>query len=78
MKDLPRYYIVGDRPVKAVATSAGGMEVLAFDWKTGEFSPELTYLSRLVLPDPEVDRVSQDAFDAHVRRLREELSGSAG
>ena len=33
--DLPRYFIVGNRPVKFVKTEDGGMSVQVFDWSNG-------------------------------------------
>lgn len=70
--DLPRFFICGNRPVKFVATEDGGMDVLAYDWRTGEFVREMGYLSRCSLgTDPETDEVSRDDFDSHVASLRQ-------
>ncbi|MBI3181000.1 MAG: hypothetical protein HYZ28_02520 [Myxococcales bacterium] len=66
---LPRYFIVGDRPVKAVLTADGGMDVLAFDWGSGEMVREMGYLTRIMTSDPEVDEVSREEFDEKVREL---------
>lgn len=71
--DLPIYCIVGDRPVKAVETEDGGMDVLAYDWTTGEFRREPGYLHRVVTPDAEVDIVTEKAFEAQVALLRQRL-----
>ena len=70
--DLPRYCIVGRRPVKLVETSDGGMDCLAYDWDTGELVRNMDYLTRACLPDDEVDVVSVEQFDAQLARLRAE------
>jgi hypothetical protein len=44
--DLPRYCIVGARPVKAIETEDGGMDILAYDWSTGEFARHMEFLTR--------------------------------
>lgn len=71
--DLPRYCIVGARPVKAIETEDGGMDVLAFDWSTGEFARDMNYLTRVTLPDEEVETVPAHEFDAYVAELRSRL-----
>jgi hypothetical protein len=71
--DLPRYCIIGARPVKAVETADGGMDILAYDWSTGEFAREMGYLTRVSLPDEEVDLVSREQFDAYIAELRARL-----
>lgn len=71
--DLPRYCIVGARPVKAIETEDGGMDVLAYDWSTGEFTRDMGYLTRVSLPDEEVEIVSPDEFEAYVAKLRAKL-----
>jgi len=67
---LPRYCIVGARPVKAVATPDGGMDVLAYDWETGELKREMSYLVRVTSPDVEVELVSEAEFERRVGELR--------
>ncbi|MGC4120068.1 MAG: hypothetical protein QM765_36910 [Myxococcales bacterium] len=71
--DLPCYFIVGERPVKFVRTPEGGMEVLAFDWGTGEFVREMSYLSRCLLGKGEIDVVSEAEFEARAAELRARL-----
>ncbi len=71
--DLPRYCIVGARPVKAIETEDGGMDILAYDWSTGEFARHMEFLTRVCLPDEEVEVVSQEQFDAQVAELRARL-----
>lgn len=71
---LPRYFIVGDRPVKAVPTADGGMDLLAFDWDSGELIREMGYLTRVMLPgDPEVDEVSREQFERKLAELKARL-----
>lgn len=71
--DLPRYFVVGARPVKLVATPEGGLDVLALDFQSGEFVRELGYLSRCLGGDVEADEVAAAEFDARVAQLRKEL-----
>ena len=71
--DLPRYCIIGARPVMAVETADGGMDILASDWHTGEFARDMGYLTRISLPDEEVELVSREQFDACVAGLRARL-----
>ncbi|MFZ4738011.1 MAG: hypothetical protein ACOYM9_18790 [Bradymonadia bacterium] len=67
----PIYCIVGLRPVKAVCTPEGGLDVLAYDWKTGRFEREMKYLTTLTAPtDEDAEFVDRAAFDAHVADLR--------
>lgn len=69
---LPRYFIVGDRPVKLVDTPDGGMDVLAWEWGTGRFVRELRYLARVTGgTDAEVDEVGEADFERHCAALRE-------
>lgn len=70
---LPRYFKVGARPVKFVSTPAGGMDVLAFDWKTGQFVRAMQYLSRCSEGDPEVDDMEEGEFLEYVKKLRSEI-----
>lgn len=69
---LPRYFRVGERPVKFVATESGGMDVLAWDWQKKEFVREMKYLSRCFEGDPEVDDMEEDEFLELVKTLRNE------
>jgi len=75
---LPRYFIVGERPVKFVATPDGGMDVLAFDWKTGEFVREMRYLSKCSQGGGEVDEVEEGAFEAKVALEVAEIRAKGG
>jgi len=63
---------VGARPVMLVQTDDGGMTCMAFNWDTGEIERDMTMLTRALLPDGEVDIVTEEEFDQAVSRLREE------
>lgn len=67
-----RFWIVGIRPVRAVPTPGGGLEVEAFDWATGRFLPAPEYISRVFCGGPEVEEIDESAFHATVERLRRE------
>lgn len=64
--NLPRYFFVGVRPVKFVETAEGGLDVLAFDWTTGAFVREMSYLAKCSLGGGEVDEVESAEFEARV------------
>jgi hypothetical protein len=70
MMKLPCYCIVGDRPVKAIPTTDGGMDILAYNWTTGEFERDITYLTRIVMGDHEVNYVSEQTFNQQVSELK--------
>ena len=68
---LPLYAIVGDRPVKGVSTPEGGMDVLAYDWQTGEFVRDMSYVTTLMHPtDEDAEFVDKKTFDARVKALK--------
>jgi hypothetical protein len=65
---LPRYFIVGARPVKFIATADGGLDVVAFDWQSGQFVRAMQYLARCTQGDVDIDEVDEAGFEAHVAR----------
>jgi hypothetical protein len=68
--NLPIYAIVGNRPVKAVPTPDGGLDVLAWDWQGRTFVRDMNYLERLVMgDDADTEIVDQATFEAHVQTL---------
>jgi hypothetical protein len=69
--NLPRYFVVGSRPVKFVATQDGGMAILKYDWQTGEFVYGMEYLSK-VYGRGDIDELSEKEFDEYVEKLRKE------
>lgn len=70
LESLPKFFIVGRRPVKAVPTPSGGMDILAFDWGTGGFVRGGEYLTRISFPDGEVDQVDEEEFERRVEELQ--------
>lgn len=71
--DLPLYCIIGDRPVKAIETESGGMEVMALNWKNGKFEREMKYLDRILFGDIEVSVVDENNFKKKVEEIRSNL-----
>jgi hypothetical protein len=67
---LPMYCIVGRRPVKAFETDDGGMDIHAYNWETGEFEREMTYLTTILYGD--ADHVSETEFSEYVEQLRQD------
>jgi hypothetical protein len=61
--DLPIYAIVGMRPVKAVATPDGGMDVLALDWASGGFLRDMRYCTCLITGQDDVQEISAMEVD---------------
>lgn len=70
--ELPFYCIVGARPVKAIETEDGGMDILAYNWQTGEFERDMQYLDRIVIVRGEMDVVTEEEFEQYVDKLRRE------
>lgn len=68
---LPLYCIVGARPVKAIRNQDGQMEVLAYNWETGDFDYGMEYLDAVVLGGDEVDAVDEQAFEQYVQQLKQ-------
>lgn len=68
--NLPQYCIVENTPVKALSTEDGGMDILAYDWKTGQFCRDLRYTSRIVLGGTDVEQVDEERFNACVAALQ--------
>ncbi len=70
--DRSRFFVVGIRPVR-FRVHDQGMAVEAFDWDTGEFVRENSYLSKILAGDGDIDELSEPDFDAVVERRRAEL-----
>jgi hypothetical protein len=66
---LPLFYIFGARPVKFVRTEEGGMDILAFNWDSGEFERDLSYLSKLFDYSPDNYEITEEEFKIHVKEL---------
>lgn len=74
MNDLPAFYLVNDRPVKLLETPDGGLTVLVYNWKTGEFDRDMSYLSRCSEPGKDVDKLTESDFNQYVADLRRQQS----
>jgi hypothetical protein len=72
----PHWYSISGRPVTAQPTPDGGMDVLAFDWTTGEMVRDLDYLTKVVLPGTDTDELTSEEFDALVADLRAQLDSA--
>jgi hypothetical protein len=70
--DLPEHYVIGLRPVELVETSGGGMEVLGYDWDTGDLVRVYDYLARICRSTSDnIRRVSELEFTSTVEQLRQ-------
>ncbi len=67
---VPACYLVGARPAKTIPTPDGGLDVLAFDWSMGDLQRDMSYLTRVTLPDVEAEVLSEEDFEARVAALR--------
>ncbi len=57
--------------MKGIATTDSGMDVLAYDWQSGEFVRDMSYLATLTHPtDEDADFIDKEAFDAKVKALK--------
>lgn len=70
--DTPRFCKVGDRPVKALLED-DGFGVYVFDWKTGNFILDLTYLEIIYFGRMnDVEILSEQEFNIYVEKLKKE------
>jgi hypothetical protein len=71
----PWFYAVNDRPVKLVRTPEGGLDVLALNMRTGEFERDMSYLTRCLLHEGDVDTFASEAeFEAYVGEVRRQIA----
>jgi hypothetical protein len=75
---LEGYYIVGRRPVWIFRTPEGGLDCQVYDWATGDFTRDMSYLSRVFGYSPEIDEVSRERFEQIVAGYRLTRSGADG
>ena len=74
MENLPRYFIIGLRPVKVVRNEEGGVGCLAYDWDTGEFKLAWDYLDRIFFgKGDDIEEVSAIEFEKSVEELNSRL-----
>jgi len=77
--NLPICGIVADRPAKAVDTPDGGMDVLTFDWETGDFGRDMSNSGTLAHPlDEDVDFGDEGQLERriHARRVSRSMPSS--
>lgn len=68
---LPRYCVVGARPVKAVSLADGSLEVLAWDWAARALVRDMSQLTAVLLPAGRTTLLTEEQFERHLDRLRE-------
>lgn len=68
--DLPIFCVVDTRPVKVVAGSDGGVEVLAYDAPSGNFVRRSDLLERVLMQDDWVVELTETEFEAHLDTLQ--------
>jgi hypothetical protein len=71
--DLPQYYAVNDRPVKMIATSEGGRDVLAMNMRTGKFERDMSYGYQIHEPGKDVDQFTEQEFKEYVAVLKQSI-----
>lgn len=70
--ETPRYCKVGNRPVKAILED-DGFGIYVFDWDTGEFTLDMSYLERIYFGTmDDVEIFSKSEFDTYVQGLKKE------
>lgn len=67
---FPWFFVIEGRPLKVVATSNGGMDVLILNPETGKLEKDLAYLARCFEPGQDVQRISEEEFNAQVAAIR--------
>ncbi len=78
MDDLPIYCVVDVRPVKVIVGSSGGIEVLAYDLEAGSFVRRMDLLDRVILQDDWVVELTEEEFESHLARLRDQVALKVG
>lgn len=68
--DLPIFCVVDTRPVKVVAGSDGGVDVLAWDATTGVFVRRSDLLERVLMQDDWVVELTESEFETHLASLQ--------
>jgi len=69
----PWFYAVNDRPVKFVEHPGGEVEVLVYDFATGELVRDMSYLTRVFEHGKDIDKLDEARFDALVAELRSRM-----
>lgn len=69
-RPYPWYHAVNNRPVKVVQGNDGSLDVLALDVLTGAWESAPDYLDKIFDVGKDVDELTQDEFEALVKRRR--------
>jgi hypothetical protein len=69
-RPLPWFYLVNDKPVKMVQTPDGGMDVLVYDFDTGDFVRDFDYLPICLEHTTDIDSIDEEAFNSYVQHLQ--------
>lgn len=71
----PIFAILGLRPVKVIKTADGGLDALAFDWKTGNLVSDMNCLADAVFPTDrgDIEWPTEAEFDQYVAELRSKI-----
>jgi hypothetical protein len=64
---LPLYFSINDRPIKAISTPDGGVDVLKLDLHTGEFVRDKEQLAVYLSGKADVENLTPANFEALVR-----------
>jgi hypothetical protein len=76
--DAPRFFMVGETPVKFVAPPGGGLTVRRMDPKSGVFVYGMEFYALALSSDPNVDEVDEQQFIQIVESKRAALGAEAG
>ena len=67
------FVVIGARPVKAIETNDGGLAIYSFNWQTGNFELDMSYLNRLYGgQEDEFQELDENDFNAYVQKLKQE------
>lgn len=73
MKNYPKYFLVGSRPVMFLLRIDGEVDAMAYEWSTGEFVKEMTYLTGAVHAARPCEITEEEFIDV-VENLRRQLN----
>ena len=76
--EVPRFFMVGDTPVKFVPLPDGGLGVRKLDPKSGVFVYGMELYALALSSDPNVDEVGEEQFIQVVESKRAALDREAG
>lgn len=68
-----QYYRYGLRPVYKEEKKAGIPRYYAYEWATGEFKEDMSYLLKISNDlSGDAEEISKEEFDLYVKKLKEE------